>query len=459
MVTINRTRRWIGTVLLWLTAGACWAAFAAASSNSAASPGATAPADAARPVASTRPVPPGEDQIRQAIRDLNHPSPSRRREAVRQLADWGPLAFDALAQVAAGPELEPALLARDLLRQMGEVLFVGARVRLEADHTHIRWDQPVNLSVHVDNPTPARVVVPWPAELAVASSQPAPEDCDQVAAMMDIADFLLVVGPDGEEVATRVDPIEQDTAVHRAVLVRAGNHPPSHAVPAESNERLVVPRFNRGWARFPMLAAGTYTVRFAYQPQWRDPAWIAQGFGLIESNPVTIEVTEAAPEAIRQADRPVRLNLRQEENGRFLGEIQNVWDRELWLNLNIGGPVETHARLEWMVWADDESEAVTFALDDDATGPQFAADYVRQMAPGEKATVTTARLETVLERYRRAADQPSGQVMISLKYTHIPSAQALRQALREKGRRESVPSQLFNGSAMSEPMQIAPNGG
>src|SRR5690554_5831938 len=121
MVTINRTRRWIGTVLLWLTAGACWAAFAAASSNSAASPGATAPADAARPVASTRPVPPGEDQIRQAIRDLNHPSPSRRREAVRQLADWGPLAFDALAQVAAGPELEPALLARDLLRQMGEV--------------------------------------------------------------------------------------------------------------------------------------------------------------------------------------------------------------------------------------------------------------------------------------------------------------------------------------------------
>jgi hypothetical protein len=141
-----------------------------------------------------------------------------------------------------------------------------------------------------------------------------------------------------------------------------------------------------------------------------------------------------------------------------MGEIQNVWDRDLWLNLNFGGPVETHARLEWMAQTDEASEAATFVLDDDGTGPQFAPDRVRKLAPGQKAVVTTAKLEKVLERHRLATDKPIGPVAVSLKYTHIPSAQDLRQTLREKGRRDSIPSQLLSGSATSDPVQISPRG-
>lgn len=456
---------------LGLTLAAAWLATAcsgfAQTSTSPADGGGADSQSATSPA--TRAVPPTEEQIRTAIRELNHPSPGRRREAVRQLAEWGPLAFNELGRVAAGPDLEPALLARDLLREMGEVLFVGGRVRLEANRTRIRWDQPFNLVVHVDNPTPGAVRVPWPAGLAAlpADAKPAVigrfggeaivDDAIQVSAMMDIADYLMVVGPDGQEVELRVDPIEQDTAVFRAVTRRAGDQPPSHAIPAETSERLVVLQFNRGWARYPLLAAGTYIVRFAYQPQWKDPAWVDQGFGLIESNSLAIDVIESAPAEIRRAARPIQLELRR-EGGQVIGELQNVWDRELWLNLNIGGAIETHARLVWCPQTREGEPPDPFGLESDATDPQFSADRLKRLAAGEKVIVSKADVDDLLERGRavmgNADGGPHEQLTVILKYTHIPTAQDLREALRSKGIRESVPCQLFSGSAISEPITL-----
>jgi len=429
--------------------------------QSASQPDGTASADAAltdvTPTTAAAPItPPSEQEIRQAIRDLNHPSPARRREAVRRLADWGPLAFDALGKVAAGSELEPALLARDLLREMGEVLFVGGRVRLEVDRERIRWDEPFALTVHVHNPTPGPVVVPWPAD-AASTTAPAADlhtsDADQVAALMDIADHLSIVGPDGRPVELRVDPIESDSAVYRAVAVRAGFDPPSHPVPPQGSERLRVPAFNRGWARYPLLAAGRYTIRFAYQPEWRDPAWIDQGFGRIESNIVTIEVTQPAPSEVREATRPVRLQLRQ-ENDRLVAELQNVWDRDLWFNFNLGGPLDTHARLEWCPQPSGDGEVNTFALDGDATGPQFAADRIGHLAPGQTHLLTRADPAAVIERARLAGDT-SDAPSVALKYSHLPSGRDLRLNLREKGQRETIPSQIFSGSAISEPIPLS----
>lgn len=418
---------------------------------------------AAAPPAGSQPAPastqassataPTEAEMRQAIRELNHPSPTKRRDAVRRLADWGPLAFDALAKVAAGPDLEPALLARDLLEQMGEVLFIGARVRLEADRTRIKWDEPVNLTLQVENPTPAAIIVPWPVTSSAAATQPTAYDAHQVGEFMDLADFLTILAPEGEEIEPRVDPIEQDSAVFRAVTVRAGDHPPSHPVAAGATERLTVHAVNRGWARYPLLRPGKHTIRFAYQPQWKDPAWIAQGFGLIESNPVVIEVTEPAPEEVRAAERPLQLLLRR-DGAALVGELQNTWDRDFYLNLNIGGPTDTHARLEWVPLARGDQEATPFSMDSDATGPQFAADRVRRIAPGEKVAITRAPADLVRRQARTALNDNTGAVEVLLKYTHLPTTQDLRRALREKGRHETVPGRLFSGSAAADPIPL-----
>jgi hypothetical protein len=394
---------------------------------------------------------PTEQEIRLAIRDLNHPSPARRRAAVQRLAEWGPLAFDALGKVASGTELEPALLARDLLREMGEVLFIGARVRLEIDRDRVRWDEPVTLSVVVENPSSTPIVVPWPEEPLPSATLPA-DDVHQVSAMMDIADQLVVTRPDGDPLEARIDPIEHDTAVHRALEIRAGDHPPSHPLAPGRTERLDVRQFNRGWARYPLLEKGKYTVKFEYQPEWKNPAWVAQGFGRITSNAISIEVTEPAPPAIRQADRAVRMNLYR-EGGRIIGELENTWDRSLWLNLNIGGPPETHARLDWVLELPDQDNE-PFHLDSDMTGPLFGTDRLREVAPGQKVRVSTVDPEVLLKR-ARPAPAGAGPVPVVLRYSQLHPADALRRNLREKGRRESIPTQLFSGSAISQPVEVA----
>src|SRR5690606_2863682 len=61
------------------------------------------------------PVAATAETIRSTVRQLSHPSPARRRAAIRQLAEWGPVAFPELKRVAGSGNLESALLARDLL--------------------------------------------------------------------------------------------------------------------------------------------------------------------------------------------------------------------------------------------------------------------------------------------------------------------------------------------------------
>jgi hypothetical protein len=403
--------------------------------------------------AASRPVElPSPDAVQRAIRQLNHPLPAKRQEAVRQLSLWGPLAFEHLEQVAAGADLESALLARDLLREMGEVLFVGAQVRLEADRTRIRWDEPVALTVEVRNPNEGNVRVPWPARADLSASQPAEDDTRQVAAVMDVADFISVTDPGGEAVDLRVDPIEQDTAIYRVVGLRASDTPPSHAIGPGATVRLAVRQFNRGWARFPMLARGKYHIQFEYQPEWKDPTWTAQGVGRIRSNVVEIEVIDEAPAQVRQAVRPLAMDVSL-DGDRVRGELRNTWDRDVYVNLNVGANIETHARLEWVPQRDSD-EANPFMLPGDATEANFSVDRVKQLAPGQAVIVSRASRSQIVQQAQPTDSARSEQIWVRLRYAHLASPDALRRTLRDKGRHESVPTQLFTGMASSDPIRV-----
>src|SRR5690606_2720089 len=161
------------------------------------------------------------------IRNLNHPSITQRRAAIRQLAEWGPVIFPDLRRAASSSDLEAALSARDLLTELESAIFLGARVRLEVSRQRVRWDEPFSLTVIATNTTPGPLRAPWPAPTAPVStvrdappepgargrqpaSRPAFTDAEQVAAMMDVADFLVVTGPDGRAIELRVEGIERD---------------------------------------------------------------------------------------------------------------------------------------------------------------------------------------------------------------------------------------------------------
>ena len=323
------------------------------------------------------------------------------------------------------------------------------------DRTRIRWDEPIVLTIRVDNPTAGDVRVSWPTDGAAGDAQGAADDATQVAALMDVADFLAVSAPSGESVELRVDPIEQDTAVHRVVSVRAGAAPPSQVIPPGGSARLTVPQWNRGWARFPTLGRGTYSIRFEYQPPWKDAAWIAQGVGAVLSNTVQIEVVEPAPPSIQQATRPMELRLR-EEHHQIIGELRNLWDRELYINLNMGGPLETHARLEWCRAA-DAGEAGPFTLEGDATGRDFAPERLKVLAPGETARVADSAVALLLKQARSPSAGDGEPVEVALRYVHLATPDALRRSLRQKGRRESIPTQVFSGAVLIPGIRLVPD--
>lgn len=408
-----------------------------------------APDPASDPAVKTSP--PTDNDLNTEIQALNHPLPVRRRQAVRQLANWGPLAFERLRAVTAGPDLEAALLARDLLDELGEVVLIGSQVVLEVDRHRIAWHEPIALTVRVVNSTTGPVRVPWPA---TSASAPAVQyDARQVGAMMDVADFLIVTGPDGQEVELRVDPIERDSAVYEAVHRRAGDNPPSHAVPAGTSDQVTVTRFNRGWARYPLLQRGVYAIELRYQPQWQDEAWTRQGFGLVVSNRVEVEVLDAAPELIREAGRPLKLVLTQ-QGPSLEAELVSTWDRDLWVNVNIGPQRETHARLEWQPMGPALEQPEPFEMESDATDPVFQADRLRRLAPGERLALMHAPAEGVLRRAQPGRQSDPAAVSATLRYTHLATPETLRAALRADRRHEGIPAELFTGSVSSEMILI-----
>jgi len=400
------------------------------------------------------PAAPTEAEIRAAVGQLNHPGPARRRAAIRQLAHWGPVVFPALEQAAAGPDLEAALLARDLLEEFQSAILVGAGVRLHVNPPRIAWDEPISLTVYAHNPTTGPIRVPWPAPRKVTTTRPVPDDAGQVAAMLDAADFLTVTAPDGEQLDLRVEPLERNRAVYRAVDARARGTPPSHTIAPGATARLEIPQFNRGWARYPMLSAGRYTIKLAYQPKWKDESWTQEGFGLVEADPITVEVHREAPELIRRSPRPVLLSVERAGDTLIAG-LQNTWDRELWINLNVGGDLLVYAMIEWRLFPRQGGDMETLTLKTETTGPQFRMDRVRRLAPGERLVISVMPLAVIGRRIRQEGVSESSAFDLTVRYTHLAAGEQLRERLRHRIRAADVPTHLFSGSVSSEPISLA----
>jgi hypothetical protein len=437
----------------------CWASAGEAQSGPVTTRAVTSP------LVTTRP---SEDEVRRAVRQLNHPSLSQRRAAIRRLAGWGPLAFPELRRASKSGNLEAALSARDLLEELESAILIGADVRLEVSQTRplagettrpltaeasaprIAWDEPITITVCATNPTAGPLRVPW-AEPGVAASRPAGgriSDHEQVARMMDAADFLVVTGPDGRRVELRVEPIDRDPDVFRAVDVRARGTPPSHLVPAGQAARLEIPLFNRGWARYPLLAAGRYTLSFEYQPQWKDASWTKDGFGCVRGRPITIEVTNSAPAVVRNGGIALKLSVRP-AGSMLQAVLESTWDLPLWINTNLGGVPKTHARLDWQVIQTNRDNAEPTVVESVAGSPTFDAAKVVELRPGESVVLSTLPAEEV----RRALGRASGDrhlgakdFSIQVHYSWLSNPTELRDVLSERGHAADVPTQMFSGA-------------
>jgi hypothetical protein len=409
-------------------------------------------APASQPTSGIAATRPSDSEIRQSVRFLNHPSPARRREAIRKLAGWGRLAFPELKRAANDRNHEVALAARELLEELEAAILIGARVRLEVSRSPVSWDEPFDLILHVDNCSNAEMRVPWPKP----TTQPADPDAAQVAAMLDVADFLDVVGKDGEVIDLRVDAIEHNAEVYAAVNVRAGEDPPTHVVPANQSVELVIPSFNRGWARYPLLEEQTYTIRFRYQPAWKNLTWVEDGFGLITSDPVRIEVTQAAPDRIRMARRPVALHL-AEEGQRLEVRIENTWDRPQWINTNVGRNLRQGATLQWR-WDKGGLFPEKHRLDIGAIkdSAPFDPQHVRKVKPGETIIIQSFALDKLQQQAEAAVPEDYETYGLSVRYTSMQTPGRIRAGLNgeDLDRTDHIRGPMFVGVAESNSVRV-----
>jgi hypothetical protein len=268
--------------------------------------------------------------------------------------------------------------------------------------------------------------------------------------MLDAAEFLTVVGPTGEFVDLRIDPIERDRAVYDAVNLRASGDPPTHTVEPGKTAHLRVPLFNRGWARYPLLAAGRYAVTFDYQPEWADTSWTEAGFGHVRAAPVTIEICEPAPELLREADRPMQLRV-SPRSDELVAELVNTWDRPVWVNLNIGSELSVQSRLEWKIDLGDHYDAEPIVIEPAVTQPIARADRIRRIEPAESLAAGRVALSDLHERVRSGLITSAGPFEVRARYVHVAQLDALREHIQAREPGAQVPTHIFTGAIASEP--------
>ena len=359
-------------------------------------------------------------EIAGLVDKLGHHSPKVRDEATERLLDLGPAAITALKEAAAADDLETTLRAKALLAVFDQLLFAGAAVELEVSADRIDWDDSVDLMVRVRNPSPYPVHLPFDRadRDETASERPA----RQVGDLLDVAEYLQVLAPNGDPVSLRVDDILQDDEVRAAVRVRVDDPPLTDLEPGGTHVHRVV-GFNRGWARYPLLHSGAYRIQLVYQPQWSDDKLTGAQVGRVESNVVSITVGSPAPEVVRLARAPARLQLERRDDSVVLS-LQNLDDLAVWVNVWLD-PRECPpaARVAWSVQCGDAMEELGLAIPAGGADEEgFSRSKLVELDPGSAVELQRFPLSAAAGAARcPGSSGPDQSVAIRASYTNLTS--------------------------------------
>lgn len=382
------------------------------------------------------PVSPAE--IEQRISELSHSSYDRRTHATRQLCAIGMQARPALEAAAAGDNPEAAIRARVLLRTLDQLLFSGVDVTLAFDSERVDWDDPVTLLVQMHNPTP------WPAKVPFPPDRRAGEGDfvgDQVGRMLDVADWLRVRGPDGSPVDLHTDDYAPDSAVARAVERRLADAPTSMLTPGERRTVELV-QFNRGWSRYRLLEAGTYSAQLDYDPPWSDVYLREHHVGRVTSNRAEVEITASAPEGVSRAGIVAGLTLQRSDED-IVVTLRNRLDVPYAVNTSFGTNGR-HARGTWVYRNEsDLREMVHASRGVDAPSAHPSPAFV-ELQPGtsmEIARLSRQELAGMLER--AGADIHNSGWSLSFRYWnpwHAVESQGVAPSARVASDDDAVPA-------------------
>lgn len=445
-------------------------------------------------------------ELAQLVVDLGDPSFAKRNLATRRLVSAGMKAYEALAEVAKSDDLERALRAKRIVETLDSIYFAGCDIRLSFESSQARWDQPVDLVVEIHNRAPFAAIVPFEiapvmppvpreeSDRRKVDSQPQPggrggrpgengdddifadpagqasravpaasADARQVADMLDVAEWLKVLGPDGKAVDLRVDDIAADPQVMAAVQDRLESAPTSR-LPAGATRKIIIRAFNRGWARYPMLESGRYTTILEYVPPWTDEALAEAQIGRVVSNLANIEVRESAPVEVSRSGSTASVSLSREDEF-LVAALTNHSELPIVVNLNFG-PGPPFATAYWELHVGEDVHKVPVARLN-PTWKDFTATRLAELGPGkslELARIAAAELRQELPDIAPGENAPA----VSPPFVRFSYMNALDRAwqLRESMStlkdssvpqvlREPLPRQLLIMHPTSDPV-LAP---
>ncbi len=352
------------------------------------------------------------DEVKSLIGDLGHPVYATRQFATRRLCVVGAEAIEPLREAAQGEDIETSLRARSLLATLEQLWFSGVDVRLDVSNPRLEWNESVDVVITLTNRSRYEARVPFTLEVDDIGSPNA--DARQVADLLDAAEWLKVRADGGREIELRLDNVADDPEVLSVVQERLEGGP-SSVIPAGEQRIVRVRKFNRGWARFPLLDAGEYTVVLEYAPDWTDPILAAHRVSRVTSNEARLTVTRPAPEAVSRGGAEAELSVRRE--GKVLvAALTNRTDLTLYVNTNFGSALP-FAEGRWIVESGERRSEIATLMERGRTWLDFRSSGIKAVDAGE--TIELARLEAVeveQAKVKLVGGQPEERATITFSY-------------------------------------------
>ncbi|MCG3131361.1 MAG: hypothetical protein FLDDKLPJ_02152 [Phycisphaerae bacterium] len=398
-------------------------------------------------------------EVQNLIEQLGAQDYQARLDATRRLCRIGPAALEPLRAAQRHESFEIAARAQRLVRLLERQYFGGVSVKLSASKTRFAWNEPIDLTIEFTNASTFDARLPFDA--GQGSAGDADADLAQVRGMIDAGEYLEVTDAAGNVLDLRVDDVAESPAIARLIRERAQSGPVEMLSPGRS-AIIRLTAFNRGWARFPLLAPGAATVQFRYLPEWpqEEPflGFEKDRIAAVVSEPLTLTIDPGAPPTVSSTGRTAEVVV-ERQGEEYIAYLVCLYDRPVAVNAHFG-TTPPFAQLRWSCRVGDEDRILTPGDGGRLAG--FAGDRFLNVEPGsrvEMGRIAVARVRETAE----AMPAPSGSPTLVAAYVNVASrAWQIEQADRDTDNWKSLPDaarrpfppRVVTGHLRSEPIQV-----
>jgi len=369
--------------------------------------------DPADIVAWTNPGTP--EEIKQRIQQLSDPDYVVRTYASRRLCAIGMDAYEPLKEALKSDNAETALRASELLHTLNQLLFTGLEITLSLSKNDIAWNESIDLVLTMNNRSSHPAKIPFDKQI----TQPIQNhnNARQVAGMLDAAEWLHVLHPQGKEISLTVDDFAADPAMVDVVHERLDEGPYLTIEPRQILT-LKAYSFNRGWARYKLLDEGEYTVWLDYVPAWDDKVMADAQIGRIKSQKMAIHVNQPAPETISRSGQVASISIEQKKNT-LIATLINRLDQPIILNTNLGEQ-PPFAQARW-IYRHDEQQCEHPIIDQvRASWNDFDQQKLIEIPPGQSYVLSGIDINVLRKKLiETGADEKADSWALSFSYSNL----------------------------------------